>query len=292
MDTQLGTSGSVDLPQGSLRVYECGVGEPIVFVHGLFANAAAWRKVVPILAQSHRCITVDWPFGGHHRPMHAGADQTPSGIADTVADLIDAMNLDRVTLVGNDGGGMLAQLVVAQRPERIGRLVLTPCDAYENFPPPLFDYLCWAARISLAFRAFAKILSIRSVRHVAARTPLAFGRLTHGSVDAALIDHYLERSLADPAIRRDTVEFLRSVDKRYTLDAAQRFGRFAGPVLIAWAPEDRVFDFEYGQRLAAAFPDARLRELPDSLTWVAEDQPELLAALIDESMTRTSSTQG
>ena len=129
------------LPQGTIRYRERGNGEPIVFVHGLLVNGDLWRKVVPTLAKDFRCITPDWPLGSHEVPMNPDADLTPTGLAKLVADFLAALELENVTLVGNDTGGALSQIVVTEHPERIARLVLTPCDAFEVFPPRLFKYL-------------------------------------------------------------------------------------------------------------------------------------------------------
>lgn len=273
----LGIERIVELRQGPVRVYERGQGTPIVFVHGLFANAAAWRKVVPLLSGRHRCIAADWPFGSHHTAMHPDADLTPSGIANTVADLIAELDLRDVTLVGNDGGGMLCQLVVAHRPERIARLVLTPCDAYENFPPPMFDYLCWLARVPGATALLAHALRVRPLR----RLPNSYGWLSHTTVEDEILDHYIA-PLRDPAVRRDANKFLRSVSNRYTLEAARHFPHFTSPVLVTWAADDRFFPFTHAERFAADFPGARLVVLPNSRTYVAEDQPQRLAELIAE----------
>lgn len=277
----LGNSRMVELPDGVVRVYERGEGEPIVFIHGLFANAAAWRKVVPLLADRYRCVTADWPFGAHQTPMTPGADLTPSGIADTIADVIEHLDLHNVTLVGNDGGGMLAQLVITRSPSRIGRLVLTPCDAYENFPPPLFEYLCTMARVPASLHLFSALLRVPAVRRMFGRSLLGYGGLSHTRIDDDLLDHYLRGLMTDRGVRRDTIEFLRSVDNRYTLEAAAKFGDFAQPVLIAWAPDDRFFPFTHAERFDQDFRDARLETIADSLTWVAEDQPGRTAELID-----------
>ncbi|MGY0499442.1 alpha/beta fold hydrolase [Nocardia sp. FBN12] len=285
--TELGESRLVHLPQGSIRIYERGQGEPVLFIHGLFANAAAWRKVVPRLADSYRCITVDLPFGAHRIPMAPDADLTPLGIAGTIADLIETADLGAVTLVGNDGGGMLSQLVVAHRPERIARLVLTPCDAYENFPPPLFDYVCWMARVPGAGPLTGRLLRLPAVRQTYARSRFGFGGLSINPICGELIDHYLYGMTHDRGVRRDTVEFLRAVDSRYTIDAATRFSSTRLPVLIAWAEEDRFFPFEHAKRLAEDFPNARLESIANSLTWVAEDQPARIAALIDQFISAT-----
>ncbi|MFF3224581.1 alpha/beta fold hydrolase [Nocardia suismassiliense] len=276
----LGDSRLVQLPQGPIRIYERGRGQPLVFVQGLFANAAAWRKVVPLLTDSYRCITADWPFGAHHLPMAPQADLTPVGIADTVADVIDHLDLNGVILIGNDGGGMLSQLVITRRPDRIGGLILTPCDAYENFPPPQFDYLCRIARLSGIEPLAARALRNRAVRNACARSRYGFGELSSRPIDADLLNHYFHGMATDRGVLRDSIKFLRAVDNRYTLDAAEQFPTIALPVLIAWASEDDVFPFRHGRQLAEDFPNAQLETIPHSRTWVAEDQPEHLVRLI------------
>ena len=283
--SDLGADRIIELPQGPIRVYEHGQGPPIVFIHGLFANAAAWRNVVPPLAERYRCISADWPFGSHYQPMCPDADLTPAGIAATVADVITALELPAVTLVGNDGGGMLAQLLVAAHPEQIARLVLTPCDAYDNFPPRMFNYLCWLARVPGGTAVLAFALRLRAVR----RLPFGYGWLSHSRVPDDILDHYVA-PLRDPAIRRDARKFLRSVSARSTLDAARRFGEFHKPVLVAWASDDRFFPRAHAERLAADFPDAHLVLIPDSRTYLGEDQPERLAEVIAE-FTPTRRTQ-
>ena len=92
------------------RYRERGTGEPIVFVHGALVNADLWRKVVPELAKDFRCIAPDLPLGSHERAMPADADLSPPGVAKLIADFIAALDLDNVTLVGNDTGGALCQL--------------------------------------------------------------------------------------------------------------------------------------------------------------------------------------
>jgi pimeloyl-ACP methyl ester carboxylesterase len=66
--------------------------------------------------------------------------------------------LENVTLVGNDRGGALCQFVAARHPERIARLVLTSCDAFEWFPPSAFKYLLHAARIAAAMRWLSRLM--------------------------------------------------------------------------------------------------------------------------------------
>ena len=143
----LGTVNEVTLPQGTVRYRERGTGQPLVFVHGLLVNGDLWRKVVPELSKDFRCITPDWPLGSHELPLRADADLSPPGVAKIVADFIAALDLEDVTLIGNDTGGAICQLVVAEHPDRIGRLVLTSCDALDVFPPAMVGYLPIAARV-------------------------------------------------------------------------------------------------------------------------------------------------
>src|SRR5919201_5650058 len=88
-------------------------------------------------ARGHRCIAPTLPLGAHRLPMHADADLSPRGVARLVVELLERLALDGVTLVGNDTGGALVQLVACDQPKRVGRIVLVSCDAFDNFPPGL-----------------------------------------------------------------------------------------------------------------------------------------------------------
>src|SRR5438128_4150737 len=142
-----GQQREVGPPAGVIRSHDVGDGPPIVFVHAVLLNGAVWRKVVPLLADRFRCLVPDWPMGGHAVPMDADADLSPPGLARVIVEFLDGLGIERATLVGNDTGGALCQLVAAEHPERVDRLVLTTCDAYDNFPPRRFRYLQWAARV-------------------------------------------------------------------------------------------------------------------------------------------------
>jgi pimeloyl-ACP methyl ester carboxylesterase len=263
------------LPQGPIRYREAGTGESVVLVHGLLTDGELWREVLPRLASDFRVIAPDWPLGSHRVPLTADADLSPLGLARIIADFLAALELERVTLVGNDTGGAICQLVAVHHPERLGRLVLTPCDAYENFLPPAFKPLQVMARIP-----GAPALLLQTMRSaLARRSPLAFGWVTKRA-DDALTRSWIAPALKDRAIRAQLAAVLTGIASRYTLEAAQRFGQFEKPVLIAWAPEDRFFKLRYGERLAREFPDARLQLIEDSYTFVPIDQPQRTAELI------------
>jgi pimeloyl-ACP methyl ester carboxylesterase len=264
------------LQQGTIRYRELGSGKPVVLVHGLLVNSLLWADVAELLAADFRVIVPDLPLGSHELPLGPAADFSPPGLAGIIAAFLDALDLDDVTLVGNDTGGALCQLVAIHHPERIGRLVLTPCDAYENFLPPMFRPLQMAARVPGAVWLIANSLRPR----FAQRLPFTFGWLSKRPLDDQQVAAFVRPVLTDGRIRREVASILRGIDKRHTLAAAARFGEFHKPVLLAWAPEDRFFKLRYAERMAAAFPDARIELIEDSYTFVAVDQPRRTAELI------------
>jgi pimeloyl-ACP methyl ester carboxylesterase len=270
------TSPTIELPQGPIRYSDSGSGEPLVFVHGFLVDSSLWGDVVPLLQPDFRCIAPDLPLGSHRTPMRPDAHLSAPGVATVIADFIEALELERVTLIGNDSGGALSQLLVTSRPERIGRLVLTNCDAYENFPPLAFRYLSVAARVPGALTGLVQSMRLPLMR----RTPLAFGWLTKRRLPSELLGRWVEPSIRQPEIRRDARKFLRGTSPRQTLDAAEKLRDFDRPTLLAWGEDDRFFGIEYGERLAQDIPHARLERIADSRTFVSLDQPRRLADLI------------
>jgi pimeloyl-ACP methyl ester carboxylesterase len=275
----LGTSKTVELQSGVVGYREIGEGPPVVFVHGLLVNADLWRKVVPAVATAgHRCLSPDWPLGSHEIPLRPGADAGPAGVADMIGDFLEALELTDVTLIGNDTGGALVQLLMARRPERIGRVVLVSCDALERFFPPLFSFLPPGARLPGSTWLLAQLLRPRATR----RLPITYGWLSRRPIPDEVMDSYLRPARQDAGVRRDLRRFLRGVHRRHTLAAARTFGSFDRPVLLAWAEDDRLFPMSLAHRLADLLPDARVAPVPDSATLIPEDQPTTLADLIVE----------
>jgi pimeloyl-ACP methyl ester carboxylesterase len=272
----LGRLRDLDLREGTLRCFEAGAGAPIVFVHGLLVNANLWRKVVAKLAPAHRCISIDLPLGSHALPMPQAADLTPHGLADLIADAIDALALEDVTLVGNDTGGALCQIVVTRRPERIGRLVLTSCDYRDNFPPAMFRYLKPAAAIPGAMKLLMAPMRLRAPR----RLPFAFGWLVTRPIDRQAEDSYVLPGMTLRGIPSDFRRVIKALHSRYTNQAADRLREFDKPALIAWSRNDRFFKPAHARRLANELPNARLEWIENARSLSPEDQPDRLAALI------------
>ncbi len=277
--TELGEGKEVTLRQGKVRYRDRGSGLPIVFVHADYVNGDLWRKVVPELATSFRCLTPDWPLGAHEVPMDANADLSPPGVAGLIAEFITALSLQQVTLVGNNTGGVYCQLLVTRAPERIGRLVLTDCHAYNNFPARSKRFPIWVlAHVPGAL--FVTARALHRWRRVLHGHPLVFGLDNKKPVEARALDSYFRPAATNAGVRRDLQKVLRGMDARYTVEAAKGFHTVDRPVLIAWAPEDKIFPLSDALKLCEAFPKARLERIEDSYASVPEDQPERLALLI------------
>ncbi|WP_243653660.1 alpha/beta fold hydrolase [Pseudonocardia endophytica] len=272
----------IELSGGRIRYHEEGDGPPVLFVHGLLVHSGLWRDVVPGVARAgFRCVAPDWPMGAHTIPV-PDADLSPPGVAAMIAEFCERTDLDDVTVVANDTGGAITQILMANHPERIGRVVLTPSDSFEHFLPPMFNYLTTLARVPCAVDVLAAALRPR-VFH---RLPMTFGWLSKRPVDAT---PFLTPS-RDPAVRADLRRFLTGLHRRHTLAAVDGLRRFPKPVLLAWASEDRLFPMSLAHRLADVLPDATVVEVDDSYTFVPLDRPERLTELVvDFARARTSS---
>jgi pimeloyl-ACP methyl ester carboxylesterase len=259
---------------GPLRYRDTGSGPALVFVHGIFVNGLVWQKVVPELASRFRCIVPDLPLGAHAVPMRAEADQSPPGIAALIVELIRALDLHDVTLIGNDTGGALCQLAIASDPDCAARLVLIDCDSYEKFFPLVLAPFQILPRIPGFLWLFTKVMQPYVLR-------VAFAALVARNIpDRNRLNSFFTPSLESDGVRRDVKRFLTSISNRQTIAAAETFAAFEAPVLIAWGEDDLFFPMRDAERLAAAFPNARLERIAGSRTLVQEDQPERLVELI------------
>jgi pimeloyl-ACP methyl ester carboxylesterase len=264
----------ITLPQGTIHYRDAGEGPPVVFLHGLLVDGEVWREVTPLLQGAARSIVPDLPLGSHRLAMKADADLSPAGVARLVGDLLAALDLEDVTLVGNDSGGAISQLVALDHGERVGRLVLTNCDCFDVFPPKEFVPMVKAARVPGAL--YAAMQPMRAAK--ARRLPMAYGWLAHEIPDE-LTGAWIQPFLDDADIRRDAVAFMRAIDKATMIDAAERLPSLKIPALVAWGQDDRFFPRELGERLAAVL-GARLAPIAGARTFVSVDEPEALAGLI------------
>jgi pimeloyl-ACP methyl ester carboxylesterase len=264
------------LQQGTIRYRDEGSGPVVVFVHGALVDGRLWDPVVDRLRDRFRCVVPDLPLGSHQTALRAHADLSPHGLAALLSQFMDELDLQDVTLVGNDTGGALCQLLVVDDPDRVGRLVLTDCDAFDNFPPKVFKPLVAAAKLPGGLRAALAPMRAKAAR----RLPIAYGWLAKRPIPDEVMDGWVSRALADPGVMADLRKVINGFDPGTLLDNTPKLTSFAKPVLVAWSRDDKVFPVAHAHRLAAVFPDARVEELTDAYTFVSWDQPERVAELI------------
>jgi len=274
----------VELPHGTVHYYESGTGAPVVFLHGYLMGARLWDPVVRLLEGEFRCLVPELPFGAHPVPMRTGADLTTAGLGRLVADFLGALDVSDVTLVGNDSGAAVAQVVAARHAGRLGGLVLATGDAFDNYPPKPFRPLIAAARTGTLTAPLA-MLKARRPRSL----PTAYGWLTHGDLPHDLIDQWVAAYFADRGVRSDLRRLTAALgNDAFMNQIATELVTFSRPALLAWAADDKFFPAEHARRLAAILPDARVELIPGSRTWVMRDQPERTAQLIGELARRAA----
>jgi pimeloyl-ACP methyl ester carboxylesterase len=280
----------VELSSGTIEYEDSGGDGPaIVFLHGLLMNGSLWRAVVPELEPDNRCVVPTLPLGGHRRPMRPDADLSLGGQVTLIAEFLEALDLNDVTLVQNDWGGALV-LAGEDRGSRIGRLVLASCEAFDNYPPGLPGRVAWlAANLPGGINGALQPMRLRPLR----RLPISFGWMAKRPIPDAVLDDWLAPALSDRAIRRDLAKYARGArGVRAEFEAAtERLSSFDRPALVIWATEDRVMPPEHGRRLAELLPQGRLVEVADSYTLIPEDQPQALAGHLRRFAARNEAPQ-
>ena len=274
----------IEVPAGVVEYEDVGSGPPVVFLHGVLMDDTLWDGVLPLLPSGFRYVRPVLPLGSHRRAMRPGTDLTLSGQARIIADVLDGLGLDGVTLVHSDWGGGLF-LTARGWDRRVARQVILPCEAFDNFPPGLPGrMLALAARVPGGVRLAVRQLRLPALR----RSPLLYGRMARRPVPDDLIRRWTEPVLTDPAVRRDLLAYLRApLDKAALVRDTEALARFTGDTLVLWSPDNRVMPAEHGRRLAALIPGARYAEVPGAYVLSPLDAPEVVAREIGAFLTST-----
>jgi pimeloyl-ACP methyl ester carboxylesterase len=269
---------TVTLNAGTIHYETAGPsdGRPVVFIHGYTMGSSLWRPLTERLAaRGFSCLAPTWPLGAHTDPMLDDTELTMESVAAIVGELLDRLALEDVVLVGNDTGGAIAQLVATSTPDRLGALVLTSCDAFEHFPPPILKPFIAAAKAGPAYDVALQPLRTKFGRD------RGFGALAHADIDD-LVTAWVEPALTNRRVRKDLRRLTASLHQETTVRAASLLPSFTKPALVAWSADDVFFPREDGERLAEALPNARLEVIEDARTFSMIDQPDRLAELIGE----------
>jgi pimeloyl-ACP methyl ester carboxylesterase len=265
---------TVEVPAGVIEYDIVGSGPPVVLLHGLLMDHTLWDRVLPLLPDTFTYVRPVLPLGAHRRPMKPDVDLTLAGQVEIVADFLDALGLNDVTLVHSDWGGGLF-LTARGRDERVARQVILPCEAFENFPPGLpGKMVALAVRLPGGLQFAARQLRIGWLR----RLPPLFGQMARRPLPDQLVRDWTEPLLADPLIRRDLTAYCRTrFDKSQLIQDTEALRRFTGDALVLWSPENRVMPPEHGRRLAELLPAGRYAEISGAYVLSMLDEPEAVA---------------
>ena len=268
---------------GTIEYREEGdpTGRPVVLLHGLLMNDAQWNLALPLLPTGFRYLLPVLPMGGHRVPMRGNANLTLPGMIDIVADFLDALELNDVTLVVTDWGGPLF-LTDVGRDKRVARLVICPSEAFDNFPPGFPGKVAWlAGRNTLTVGLAMRQLRVGWLR----RQWLMFGQMAKKPVPQDIVNAWTAAGLADSRIRRDLVKYCRTkFDKADLIRATKRLADFEGDVLVLWS-HNPVMPDDHATQLAD-LTGATLRYIDDANVLVMLDQPEQTAREIGAFLTR------
>lgn len=268
---------TIDLSLGTVSYEDTGSGPAVLLLHGLVQSATVWRDVAADLAADHRVITPTLPYGSHSIPLRPDADLTPRTTALLIGELADALDLPRDTVFVENDAGRLKQLA-AERPERVGRMVIAGCEAFDNYPPKAGGtMMAAAAKIPGGIYALALALTPRPMRRIPGT---GFAVMTVKGVPHDRVDDWLTPLRTDSAVRADLVKYLKATRPTEMLEAAGKLAEFHGPTLVVWGKQDRMMPPEHGRRLAELIPGAELLELDDCGTLIPVDQPKALAEAV------------
>ncbi len=259
-----------------------GSGPAVLLLHGCPFASFVWRRLIPQLAPSHRCIAPDL-LGLGDTETPPGADWSLPAQAETMIRLLDSLGIEHAHVLGHDHGGAVAQVLAARHATRVDRLVLTDAEAYDNWP-------------SAEERPFVRITQMPLLgdlvlwlwsRRVVLRATLVRAKAVYDAraLSGEFIDFLIRANLGDRRRRAKTKRFIAEQfdpgNNRVTLDILDGLRRFDHPTLLIWAENDAHFGPEWGERLRREIPGAqRLELLPSTGHLLMEERPEKFAALV------------
>jgi haloalkane dehalogenase len=267
----------VDLSVSRVAYVERGRGLAALFIHGYPLNSFQWRGALERLQPYRRCIAPD-VMGLGYTQTPEGQTISPATQAEMLALLLDALHLDRVDLVANDSGGLVAQLFLAKYPQRVRTLLLTNCDVDENSPPPQFLPLIELAKQgTLVERFIVPQLKDKAL----ARAAKGLGGLAYTRPEN-LTDETIEtyfRPLVESPLRRAQCErYTVSMETNPLVAIREELGRWKGPARMVWGLKDTLFGVEWAEWLDRTLPGSRgVRRVEGANLFFPEEMPDIIA---------------
>jgi pimeloyl-ACP methyl ester carboxylesterase len=256
---------------GRMAFVERGEGHRILLIHGIPTSSFLWRNVIPPLAEALKVYAVDLlGYGDSDKPE--GADLSIVAQANYLRAFMREVGWDRGAVAGHDIGGGIAQLLALESPQAITNLVLLDTIAYDSWPVSEIE--------RLKDPAWDEILATRDLSSGFAKS-FKRGMVREERVDDQLVAEYV-RPFEGVEGRRAYLRCARALRTEDLASVMDRVELLDVPTLIIWGEGDDFQKVEYGRRLAAAMPRARLVVLEEAGHFVPEDRPEEVARLIRE----------
>jgi pimeloyl-ACP methyl ester carboxylesterase len=244
----------VETPSGRVAYVQAGSGPVALFVHGVVLNKHMWRHQLAALSDIRRCIAVDLLAHGHTE-IAPNQDVSVTANAKMLREVLDALQIDQVDLVGNDSGGGICQIFAALNPHRVRSLTLTNCDTQDNWPPEAFTPFVEMVGAGGLTKTLNAMLGDKSIY----RSPGALGPAYEDpniETDED-IEIYLRPHVRGEQRTHDLERFVGAFDNKHTLAIEGQLRKLNAPTLIAWATDDVYFPVEWAHWLAEAIPGAK-----------------------------------
>jgi pimeloyl-ACP methyl ester carboxylesterase len=264
------TTHSVETPSGRISYAAAGAGPVALFVHGVVLNKHLWRHQLDGLSDIRRCIAVDLLAHGDTE-ITPNQDVSVTANATMLKEVLDALNIDQVDLVGNDSGGGIAKIFAALNPGRVRTLTLTNCDTHDNWPPEAFKPF---VEMTIA-GGLRDTLNAMLANKAIYRSPEALGPAYERpeNVSDEDIETYLRPLVRSDQRTRDLQRFVAAFDNKHTVNIEPQLRELRAPTLIVWGTDDIYFPVKWAHWLAETIPGAKpLVELAGARIFFPEER--------------------
>lgn len=269
---------AIALPDGgrstvSLRRF--GAGPPLLLLHGLMTTGYSWRRVIEPLSRRFTVLVPDLPGAG--RTVGPEGPLPPARVVDWLVALIDALELDHTSVIGNSMGGYLALWLALRAPARVERLLVVHA-------PGLPEHRLWALRLALRLPG-----AVRLLRWMVQREPRRWvWRNVHYWDEGQKSLEELEEYGAPLATAAGFEGFVRQLRDMMDPVEMQRFVALCGqappglpPVHLLYTRRDPMVPPSLGPRLQRVVPRATLSFVEEGGHFLHVDRPEAFLAAVD-----------
>lgn len=262
-----------DVTLRGLRLHwvEAGEGPPLMLVHGILVSHKEWLPILPYLTPHFRCIMPDLPgSGASERAAPEVYPYTREAFAETLRDLLRALEISKAHVCGHSMGGGIALTFAADHGEAVDRLSVLGSACFP-FPVPVKGRIPFLPGVGpFVFKHLYK----RAVFRDYFKNDVWSG---HTGIDLDRVDEYYA-DFDDPMTRE-----VNYIALKHTIDVhalALKIPRITAPTTLVWGDDDRIFPINLAHRLVREIEGAKLHVIANSGHAVNEEHPERVAEIL------------